>query len=157
MIRFPILAALSLTVAASLGAQQSLPSPSQAAALVQARPDLAAQIRQQIGGSGMTPEQIRTRLRAAGYPENFLDQLMPGSTGRVEVTEDVIGAVARLGIASRDDAELMQTMLRADSSQLAQIAVEVVGAVVCPMEVVREGVLIERVAAGADDLGHFQR
>ena len=123
MIRFPTLAALSLALAAALGAQQQqqqLPSPSQAQAMMQARPDLAAQIRQQIGGSGMTPEQIRSRLRAAGYPENFLDGLMPGSTGRVEVTNDVIGAVQRLGIASRDDAALLQTMLRGDSAQLGR-------------------------------------
>lgn len=113
---------ISLSVASALSvhglpAQQRLPSPSEAQALMQSRPDLANQIRQQIGGSGMTPEQIRARLRAEGYPENFLDGLMPGSSGQVEVTDDVISAVSRLGITARDDAALLRTMLRADSSQ----------------------------------------
>lgn len=101
----------------ALGAQQRLPSPSEAQASMQSRPDLANQIRQQIGGSGMTPEQIRARLRAEGYPENFLDGLMPGSSGQVEVTDDVIGAVSRLGITNRDDAALLRTMLRGDSTE----------------------------------------
>jgi len=116
MIRLRSLLAFSLSLALAAGAQQRPSSPSEARALMQARPDLAAQVRQQIGSSGMTPEQIRARLRAEGYPENFLDQLMPGSTGRVEVNDDVIGAVARLGITSDDDAALLRTMLRSDTT-----------------------------------------
>lgn len=107
---------LGVAVAAPLQSQQRLPSANEAAALMQARPDLAAQLRQRIGSSGMTPDQIRARLRAEGYPENFLDNLMPGSTGRAEVTDDVLAAVGRLGITSRDDEALLRVMLRSDSS-----------------------------------------
>jgi len=122
---FVVFAALgSLLGAPDLGAQQRLPSPSEAQALMQARPDLANQVRQQIGGSGMSPEQIRARLRAEGYPENFLDGLMPGSTGQVEVTDDVIGAISRLGITSRDDAALLRTMLRTDTTRASRTRVD---------------------------------
>jgi hypothetical protein len=58
------------------------PTPDQAQALLQARPDLVAQLRQRMMTSGMTPEQIRSRLRAEGYPENLLDPYLAGATGR---------------------------------------------------------------------------
>ncbi len=41
-------------------------------------------IEQQIRASGLTPDQIRAKLRAAGYPENLLDRYLPGgnATGK---------------------------------------------------------------------------
>ena len=48
-------------------------------------PDL---IRQQIQQSGLSPEQIRSGLRAAGYPENLLDAFLAGGQ---------VGAAATLG------------------------------------------------------------
>jgi protein involved in polysaccharide export with SLBB domain len=40
------------------------------------QPGLGDQIRQRIQQSGMTPDQIRARLRSAGYPENLIDQYL---------------------------------------------------------------------------------
>jgi polysaccharide export outer membrane protein len=77
----------------------------QADALLQSRPDLAAQLRQRIGASGLTPEQIRTRLRAEGYPENLLDTYL--STGALSSaaapSADVFAAVRALGLADSTD------------------------------------------------------
>ncbi|WKW12456.1 SLBB domain-containing protein [Pseudogemmatithrix spongiicola] len=109
---------LAVALASSAAAaQQRIPSPSEAQALMQSRPDLANQVRQQITQSGMTPDQIRARLRAEGYPESFLDGLLPGGNAQgVNVTDDMIAAIGRLGIASSDDAAMLRTMLRSGDS-----------------------------------------
>src|SRR6202171_1146261 len=60
---------------ARLGAQipsqmppgQQLPSQEQAQELLRNRPDLVEQLRQRLAASGLTPDQIRSRLRGAGY------------------------------------------------------------------------------------------
>ena len=65
----------------------SLPSPQQAAVMLRARPELAAQLRQRLQTSGLSPAQVRTRLTAAGYPESLLDQVMGAASkiGRAHV------------------------------------------------------------------------
>ena len=40
------------------------------------RPENATRIRAAIGTSGLSPAQIRARLRALGYPETTLDQFL---------------------------------------------------------------------------------
>src|SRR5438105_4196772 len=76
----PILAA-ALLLFATRPLLAQLPSTSDAQALLQSRPDLVNQLRQRITTSGMTPDQIRSRLRAAGYPETMLDAYLPSSSG----------------------------------------------------------------------------
>src|SRR5689334_22236001 len=77
-----------LPVAAGAQLPTTKPTTAEAQVLLQTRPDLVAQLRQRMMSSGMTPDQIRARLRAEGYPENLLDAYMPGATG------DVGGGVA---------------------------------------------------------------
>ncbi|MEO8911333.1 MAG: hypothetical protein ABI408_14060, partial [Gemmatimonadaceae bacterium] len=48
------------------------PTTAQAQQMLQ-NPALLAQLRQRILTSGLTPDQVRARLRAEGYPENLLD------------------------------------------------------------------------------------
>src|SRR3989442_1336008 len=48
-------------------------TPEQALELLRTNPQLAAIFRQRIQQSGLTPDQIRARLAAAGYPPNMLD------------------------------------------------------------------------------------
>jgi polysaccharide export outer membrane protein len=107
----PLLAAV-LVLASAQPVLAQRPSPAEAQALLQARPELVQQLRQRIITSGMTAEQVRARLKAEGYPENLLDAYLPGSTTSPgSVGDDVLGAIRRLGIA--DDAEIstMRTML----------------------------------------------
>src|SRR5512134_3711303 len=40
-------------------------------------------VREYIRSSGLTPEQIRSRLQEAGYPATLLDSYLPGSSARV--------------------------------------------------------------------------
>ncbi|HYD55100.1 MAG TPA: SLBB domain-containing protein [Gemmatimonadaceae bacterium] len=78
------------------------PSPAQAEALLQARPDLVAQLRSRIQTSGLTPAQVRARLRAEGYPESLLDAYIEGTGALADSSlaagEDIFAAVRALGI-----------------------------------------------------------
>ncbi len=63
---------------------------------------LGDQIRQRIQQSGLTPDQIRARLRAAGYSENLVDAyLAPGTPGQgaPAPSVEVLRAAASLGLA----------------------------------------------------------
>ena len=98
------------------------PTPEQAAQLLQSRPDLVEQLRQRMMSSGMTPEQIRARLRAEGYPENLLDAYMPGTTGAAErPTSTVFRAVQDLGIADSTEFGLGVPTLGADTLRITTV------------------------------------
>ena len=91
----PLLAVgVFLFMAAALQAQTA--SPQQAQQLLQNRPDLLNQLRQRIGGSGLSPDQIRARLRAQGYPDNLLDSYLQseGRGGSTSPTDPMGGAAA---------------------------------------------------------------
>ena len=80
------------------------PSPEQAQALLQSRPDLVEQLRQRMVTSGMTADQIHARLRAEGYPENLLDAYLPGATGQASApSSTALRALRELGIADSLD------------------------------------------------------
>jgi protein involved in polysaccharide export with SLBB domain len=83
----------------------ALPPPSQAqAALEQAlqqNPALVTQIRNRLLQSGMSPEQVRARLQAAGYPPTLLDAFMGGDTlsgTSTRVSVDQVAAIQALGL-----------------------------------------------------------
>ncbi len=88
------------------------PSSADAAALLKARPELLAQLRERIGTSGLTPQQVRARLRAEGYPENLLDGYLEGGNASAATgsTTTVLSAIRALGIADDRDIEEMQAM-----------------------------------------------
>src|SRR5665213_2296341 len=80
------------------------PTTAQAQQMLQ-NPAMLQQLKQRIMTSGMTPDQVRARLRAAGYPENLLDAYLGGggSTDSTANAEDVFSAVQQLGIADSTD------------------------------------------------------
>ena len=88
-----------------LAGGQNLPPPSQAQQAlqqaVQQNPALADLIRQRIGQSGMTAEQIRARLQAAGYPPTLLDAYLgaatPGQAASLPGAQE-LAAVEALGL-----------------------------------------------------------
>lgn len=76
------LCAVGVFLLCATGVAAQRPTPEQAQALLQGRPELLQQLRDRLTNSGLTPDQIRARLRAEGYPENLLDAYMPtGGTG----------------------------------------------------------------------------
>ena len=87
--------------------------------LAQARPDLIAQLQQRLLSSGLTPDQARARLRAAGYPDNLIDSYLPGGSGRGAVgdtlsSSTLLNVMSTLGIADSLDIDA----LRGDSTNL---------------------------------------
>jgi protein involved in polysaccharide export with SLBB domain len=112
----PLLILGLLAFAAPVTAQN--PTPAQAQQMLQNNPALLQQLRQRIMTSGLTPDQVRARLRAEGYPENLLDAYLPGSTGNPDSTantEDVFAAITQLGIADTTDVDLLRCGIDADT------------------------------------------
>jgi polysaccharide export outer membrane protein len=104
------------SISALASAQQ--PSSAQAQQMLQNNPALLQQLRQRIMTSGLTPDQVRARLRAEGYPENLLDAYLPGATGASDTTTvvpDVYSALTQLGIADTTDVDLLRCGVDPDS------------------------------------------
>lgn len=94
------------------------PTAAQAQQMLQNNPALIQQLRQKIMTSGLTPDQVRARLRAEGYPENLLDAYLPGGTGGSDTTattEDVFSALTQLGIADTTEVDLLRCGVDTDS------------------------------------------
>lgn len=106
-----VLAFLFAFVPSLIGAQ-ARPTPAQAEALLRSRPELVQQLRDRIAASGMTPEQIRARLRAEGYPENLLDPYLdpgiPSATARVD--NRLASAVRALSLADSVDLDRIRML-----------------------------------------------
>ncbi len=125
------------------GRPQQLPSPEQAESLLKAQPELVQQLRDRLSRSGLTPDQVRSRLRAAGYPENMLDDYIQGAdtTVAAQFGPRTLDAVRALGVLSGDEADSLRLvdsiggtsdslravldsirMLRADSARADSLA-----------------------------------
>jgi polysaccharide export outer membrane protein len=116
----PTVAAAGLTLVSAvppLWAQiPQLPSGQQAPTADQAReallsqPALVEQLRKKLQESGLTPDQVRSRLRAAGYPENMLDEYLTGAdtTKAVRPNPHTLEAVRSLGVLSESEADSLQ-------------------------------------------------
>jgi polysaccharide biosynthesis/export protein len=104
-----------LTVAAFLFIVPSLGS-AQTPEQVLSNPTMLRELRARIMSSGLTPDQVRARLRAEGYPENLLDAYLGAGEGGMEpasnvvqtTPEDILAAVAALGIVDSVDATAMR-------------------------------------------------
>jgi protein involved in polysaccharide export with SLBB domain len=93
-----VTAALILAMAmAAHGLAAQVPTRAEAERLLQEQPEL---VRQQLLQSGLSPAEIRARLRAAGVPANALDQfLLAGPLDTTGVpTIDALSALDALGM-----------------------------------------------------------
>lgn len=123
-----VLSARLSSVAAQIPTQiqpgQQLPSPDSARGLLQ-NPSVVEELRRQIGSSGMTPDQIRARLRAAGYPENLLDDFLSGAdtTRQIRPGPRTFEAVRALGLLSDQQLDSLQVRdsLRVQSDSMRQL------------------------------------
>ncbi|HEY7027457.1 MAG TPA: SLBB domain-containing protein [Gemmatimonadales bacterium] len=122
---FPLILLLLGSAALPAGAQvptqppPQLPSPAQAQQILQQQPELARRLRQKIGASGLTDDQIRARLRAAGYPDSLLDQYLPSSTDTLNITNptgNTLTAVQQMGILGGEEAESL--LMLTDSARM---------------------------------------
>jgi protein involved in polysaccharide export with SLBB domain len=78
--------------------------------MLESQPDLVRQLRERLQQSGLTDDQIRARLRAAGYPENFLDQYLSAADTSLTVrpAPGTLDAVTALGILSPQELDSLQ-------------------------------------------------
>jgi len=104
---------------------QQLPTPDQARNALQNQPEMVERLRQRLLESGLTPDQVRARLRAAGYPENLLDDYLMGAdtTRRVRPGPKTLEAVQTLGILSEQESDSLQAQdsMMAVSDSVQQI------------------------------------
>ncbi|MFL5492999.1 MAG: SLBB domain-containing protein, partial [Gemmatimonadales bacterium] len=106
--------ALAAQVPGGQGLPSQLPNPQQAQDILRNQPALVEQLRQRIGQSGLTPEQVRSRLRTAGYPEGMLDDYLKGAdtTKAAMFGPRTLDAVRALGVVSAEEAD---SLARGDS------------------------------------------
>jgi protein involved in polysaccharide export with SLBB domain len=108
------LLALVSGVAAQIPTQvqpgQRLPTAEEAEELLRNQPGLVDQLRDKLAQSGLSPDQVRARLRAAGYPEQILDQYLPGADTTLAVRPGprTLDAVRALGILSPEEADSLR-------------------------------------------------
>jgi protein involved in polysaccharide export with SLBB domain len=107
--------AFSFVPAARAAAQQR-PTSAQAQELLRTRPELIEQLRKRVGESGLSPEQVRARLKAEGYPENLLDGYLPGATTTPSamLRDSAQAALRSLGLV--DSLDLEEADMVADST-----------------------------------------
>lgn len=120
--RSALLAALLLVASPSIARSQR-PNPEQAAAILQTRPDLAAQVRQRLLNSGLTPDQVRARLQAEGYPSTLLDAYMGAAVDSTSAPgSDVLAAMRLLGLDEGDAGAIVRRPRgsRADTTERAK-------------------------------------
>ncbi len=86
--------------------QQRLPpgiTSQQALQMAQQDPALGERLRQQLLQSGLTPDQVRARLREAGYPSGMLDSFLGAdSITPPDPTMEMIQVISSLGLAEFD-------------------------------------------------------
>ncbi|HET8623242.1 MAG TPA: SLBB domain-containing protein [Gemmatimonadales bacterium] len=93
------------------------PTTEQARQILETQPELVRQLRDRLQGSGLTPDQIRMRLRAEGYPEDLLDPYLAGfdTTETIRPSPATLGAVQALGLLS---AESVDSLADLDSARV---------------------------------------
>jgi polysaccharide export outer membrane protein len=102
---------IALVIAATAGdANAQQPTAEQVREILRSQPDLVRQLRQRVAASGLTPDQIRARLRAAGYPETLLDDYLRGAdtTRQVQPGSNVFEAIRLLGIATSEELDSLR-------------------------------------------------
>jgi polysaccharide export outer membrane protein len=114
LIRAAIAAVLLAVPFAASDAQRV--TPTEARALLQAHPELIAQLRARVQGSGLTASQIRARLEGEGYPSSLLDAYLGDAfaSDSVVVNEEVLQAVRSLGIADSAAVDSLRQIGRGD-------------------------------------------
>ena len=112
----------------SQGLPSQLPPPGQAQQLMQ-NPSIATKVCQKVAASGLTPDQIRTRLRMAGYPDNMLDGCLSGAGNDTtfHANDNVYSAVGQLGIIDSTDLALIRCGIDPDSLPTDSVTTDSMG------------------------------
>lgn len=105
-------AALLAGALAPVATRAQNPTTQQVEQALATRPGAGATVRSRINSSGLTPDQVRQRLAAAGYPATLLDAYMPGGAvpaGEAAPDESVMKAVSFLGLVDSQEAAAIRS------------------------------------------------
>lgn len=118
-----VAAPLLFLAAPLIGAQQQIPTPAQAQQMIKTDPGLIARLQQMMQASGLTPDQVRQRLKAAGYSDSLLDQYLPGATqdSTAMPNDQVFAAVKALGIADSTLVDSLSASVRTRKRAVARV------------------------------------
>ena len=107
-----VLIVVSALGSAVLPLAAQVPTPAEAQRLLQTR-EGAEVIRRRIVQSGLTADQIRVRLQAAGYPTSLLDSYLRAAEGQARTPGDsVVAAMTILGFGTATDLQRFADSLR---------------------------------------------
>jgi polysaccharide biosynthesis/export protein len=113
---------LFVAALAILSAPAAAQNSAQAQQMLQNNPALLQQLRQRIMTSGLTPDQVRARLRAEGYPDNLLDAYLPGSSATASdvgtPSPQVFSAITALGISDSADVAMLRCGIDAEPASI---------------------------------------
>ncbi len=80
------------------------PTAADAQKILQSDPSALQRLRQELTTSGLTPDQIRARLREQGYPESLLDAYLSGGSGSLgDTTGTGVDAFSSLNALTIND------------------------------------------------------
>jgi polysaccharide export outer membrane protein len=125
-IALPIFTALFAVASLSASAQNLptniRPTPEQARALLQSRPDWVQQLQERYRQSGLSNAQVRARLKAEGYPEDLLDQYLTGNGDGTAAapSRQVFSAIRSLGITDSADVDDLERLAMQRSARREQ-------------------------------------
>ena len=120
------LALVAVSIVASFPATaQTNPGSKPTAAQAQAAltdPAIRARLLAQVKASGMSPDQIRARLRFQGYSDDVIDQLIGATTGdsTAVLSDDVFAAIKSLGVMDSTQVDSLRAPVAQRRLQRAQ-------------------------------------
>ncbi|HEY4215959.1 MAG TPA: SLBB domain-containing protein [Gemmatimonadaceae bacterium] len=92
--------------------------------MLQNDPSLLSRLQSMMQSSGMTPDQVRARLQAQGYPQSLLDQYLPGSTSTDSTavpSDDAFAALRALGIGDTLAVDSLRSRARVRTATTARL------------------------------------
>ena len=113
--------------------------------MLQSDPALVAKLRARLAGSGMTPDQVRARLRAEGYPEHMLDAYLTGGSGKGSGQmpgDSVFSAIAALNIPADStgaiERQLLEGRVTRDTASLTEAPTDTSGRTIYGLSMFRQ-------------------
>ncbi|MBA2687162.1 MAG: SLBB domain-containing protein [Gemmatimonadaceae bacterium] len=101
------LVGIALLSVGSSAAFAQTPTAADAQRILQSDPSALQRLRQELTTSGLTPDQVRARLREQGYPESLLDAYLSGGNASmgdsVGMGTDPFGALGSLTLSDSGD------------------------------------------------------
>ncbi|MDB4917787.1 MAG: polysaccharide export protein [Gemmatimonadetes bacterium] len=116
------------TLAAASESQAQVPTSAQAAKLLETRPDLVAEAQARIKSSGMSPDDVRAKLKSMGYAPTLFDAYLGGTAESAAgaPTSDVLRAFKALGLGELDRPRPLVEVVAPSTAPVTTVAVSMI-------------------------------